>query len=101
MINLKNIRFEVIDDSGRAYSKYGVDVELSVQDSGRTLKLFVTENQVQSEQMIQEMAQGFAEFVQKERLVNCDFCNHHPTYKCCPKEDGTCDMFVSITEENK
>lgn len=39
-------RFEVIDDTGRAYVKgsiYGtpVSVELSLQDDGRTLKVFV------------------------------------------------------------
>lgn len=43
-------RFEVIDDTGRAYVKgsiYGspVKVELSYQDDGRTLKVFVTELQ--------------------------------------------------------
>lgn len=41
-------RLEVIDDSGRAYVKgsiYGtpVSVELSFQDDGRTLKIFVTQ----------------------------------------------------------
>lgn len=41
-------RFEVIDDSGRAYVKgsiYGspVKVELSYQDDGKTLKVFVTD----------------------------------------------------------
>jgi len=40
-------RLEVIDETGRAYVKgsiYGspVSVELSVQDDGRTLKVFVT-----------------------------------------------------------
>jgi hypothetical protein len=40
-------RFEVIDDTGRAYVKgsiYGtpVKVELSYQDDGRTLKVFVS-----------------------------------------------------------
>ena len=41
-------RLEVIDDTGRAYVKgsiYGtpVKVELSYQDDGRTLKVFVTD----------------------------------------------------------
>lgn len=40
-------RIEVIDETGRVYIKgsiYGapVSVELSVQDDGRTLKIFVT-----------------------------------------------------------
>ena len=41
-------RFEVIDDTGRAYVKgniYGspVSIELSYQDDGKTLKVFVSE----------------------------------------------------------
>lgn len=36
-------RIEVIDQNGRAYSQWGVQtVELSYQDDGRTLKVFVT-----------------------------------------------------------
>ena len=43
-------RFEVIDESGRAYVKgsiYGtpVSVDLSYQDDGKTLKVFVKERQ--------------------------------------------------------
>lgn len=41
-------RFEVIDETGRAYVRSdvliggpGVDVEMSLQDQGRTLKIFV------------------------------------------------------------
>jgi hypothetical protein len=34
-------RFEVIDKDGRAYVRHGVSVELSFQDDGRTLKIFV------------------------------------------------------------
>ena len=46
-------RFEVIDDTGRAYVKgsiYGspVKVELSYQDDGRTLKVFVEPRKEQS-----------------------------------------------------
>lgn len=45
-------RFEVIDETGRAYVKgsiYGspVKVELSVQDDGRTLKVFVDKREVE------------------------------------------------------
>lgn len=36
-------RFEVIDQTGRAYVRYGVEIELSYQDDGRTLKVFVRE----------------------------------------------------------
>jgi hypothetical protein len=34
-------RFEVIDKDGRAYVRHGVSLELSLQDDGRTLKVFV------------------------------------------------------------
>ena len=34
-------RFEVIDETGRAYVAEGVSIELSYQDQGRTLKAFV------------------------------------------------------------
>ena len=34
-------RFEVIDENGRAYTDYYCNVELSYQDDGRTLKVFI------------------------------------------------------------
>ena len=34
-------RFEVIDETGRAYVKYNNSFELSYQDDGKTLKVFV------------------------------------------------------------
>lgn len=37
-------RFEVIDRTGRAYVRYGVSIELSYQDEGRTLKVFVEDS---------------------------------------------------------
>ncbi len=36
-------RFEVIADGGRAITKYDQHVELSLQDEGRTLKVFLTD----------------------------------------------------------
>lgn len=39
-------RFEVIDKTGRAYTKRGVQVELSLQDEGRTLKVFIYEPKI-------------------------------------------------------
>ena len=36
-----NMRFEVIDSEWRAYVKYGVDLDFSIQDNGKTLKIFV------------------------------------------------------------
>lgn len=35
-------RFEVIDENGRSYVKYDCNVELSYQDDGKTLKIFIT-----------------------------------------------------------
>ena len=35
-------RLEVIDENGRSYVKYNIsDIEFSVQDDGRTLKIFL------------------------------------------------------------
>lgn len=34
-------RFEVIDENGRAYTDHYCKVELSYQDDGRTLKVFI------------------------------------------------------------
>lgn len=40
--NLADVtRVEVIDETGRAYTRWRVSVELSTQDQGRTLKMFV------------------------------------------------------------
>lgn len=35
-------RIEVIDDHGRVYTKWRASIQLSIQDQGRTLKIFVT-----------------------------------------------------------
>ena len=34
-------RFEVIDENGRVYTRHNCKVELSYQDDGRTLKVFL------------------------------------------------------------
>lgn len=34
-------RVEIIDENGRSYVNYNVEVELSYQDSAQTLKLFL------------------------------------------------------------
>ena len=34
-------RFEVIDENGRVYTKWNCKIELSYQDEGRTLKVFI------------------------------------------------------------
>ena len=38
----KVTRVEVIDENGRVYTKWNCYVELSYQDDGKTLKLFVS-----------------------------------------------------------
>ena len=40
----KVTRFEVIDETGRVIVKHGVSVELSYQDDGKTLKVFLKDN---------------------------------------------------------
>lgn len=42
----KVTRIEVIDETGRAYVRYGVRVELDLQDEGRTLKVLVKPEEV-------------------------------------------------------
>jgi hypothetical protein len=46
-------RFEVIDHTwekeGRIVVKYGVDVEVSIQDDGKTMKIFLTDKVTNSE----------------------------------------------------
>lgn len=37
----KITRVEVIDENGRAYTKHNCKIELSYQDDGRTLKVFI------------------------------------------------------------
>jgi hypothetical protein len=45
----KVTRFEVIDDTwagtGRVFAHYGCSVELSYQDDGKTLKVFLTDKE--------------------------------------------------------
>ena len=39
----KITRFEVIDKTGRAYVKWDCKIKKSIQDNGKTLKIFVEE----------------------------------------------------------
>jgi SHS2 domain-containing protein len=41
--NVKVTRFEVIDESGRVCTRHNCKVELSYQDDGKTLKVFLNE----------------------------------------------------------
>jgi len=43
--NFKSVtRVEVIDETGRAYARFDVNVTFDLQDDNRTLKLFVSPN---------------------------------------------------------
>lgn len=38
-------RLEIIDESGRVYSRWDIDrLEVSIQDDGKTVKMFVNKN---------------------------------------------------------
>ena len=41
----KITRLEVIDEKSRKYVKWNCKIKLSVQDNGRTLKIFVSEGE--------------------------------------------------------
>ncbi len=42
---MKVTRFVLVNDNGRVYDQYVETIELSYQDDGKTLKVFVTEKQ--------------------------------------------------------
>ena len=44
--NVKVTRFEVIDESGRVYTKRKCKVELSYQDDDTTLKVFIKQTRL-------------------------------------------------------
>lgn len=45
MQRLNVTRLEIIDENGRVYSRWDIDrLEVSVQDDGRTIKMFVNRN---------------------------------------------------------
>jgi hypothetical protein len=47
---LKNItRLEIIDDTGRAYVTHNIKITLSIQDEGRTLKIFTDEKGIEDD----------------------------------------------------
>lgn len=47
----KITRFEVIDETGRALTRWNVSVMLSLQDDGRTLKVFIGPREVPVEEI--------------------------------------------------
>lgn len=56
----KVTRFEVIEvgEGARAYVRYGVKVEMSLQDEGRTLKAFVTPRRSRAHSQIKNPITG-------------------------------------------
>lgn len=52
--NSKVTRFEVIDDNGRVYTTKDCKVELSYQDDGRTLKVFINSLKKQDNEQLCE-----------------------------------------------
>lgn len=38
---IDSVRFELIDETGRVYVRYGVGIDMEWQDDGQTLKVFV------------------------------------------------------------
>jgi hypothetical protein len=62
-------RFEVIDETGRIYVKYGVEVELSYQDDGRTLKVFVrSKGEAAEKQVRAEIVAGLVDFLTQRKV---------------------------------
>lgn len=45
----KTTRFEVINETGRVLTRWGVKVKLSYQDDGRTLKVFLSQRDGKSQ----------------------------------------------------
>lgn len=59
-------RLEVIDGEGRSYVNYGVgNIEFSLQDEGRTLKIFITQSSGKDE-MSEEHETGLLTFFEQE-----------------------------------
>ena len=56
-------RFEVIGPNGREVTSYGVqDITLSIQDDGKTLKIFYTVDEDLAEKVQGDMSQGLNDF---------------------------------------
>lgn len=61
-------RIEVIDETGRVYVKYGAAVELSYQDDGRTLKVFVRSRGAEAEDKVRkQIGEGLQQFIKATR----------------------------------
>ena len=58
MKSFKNIRFEVIDETGRRYVRYCVNIDFSIQDNGQTLKVFVTKVDPSTRELANEESKG-------------------------------------------
>jgi len=80
MKELKKItRLEVIDEFGnRKYSKWHCKVKQSIQDNGRTLKLFVYYDEEERREFKTEYEDDVNIFKKQMKLKNIDI--HHETY---------------------
>lgn len=56
----KVTRFEVIDQTGRALTRYGVSVKVALQDDGRTLKVFLGDSPVSADKVEAQIRDGLA-----------------------------------------
>lgn len=66
IMNLKKItRVVVVDENGVVCEKIGYDVEFSLQDNDKTLKIFLTPNEKKYKKTIKEMREGLGDFFQK------------------------------------
>jgi hypothetical protein len=69
MTNIKNYnnvsRLEIIDDKGRSYVKLGVTgMTFDLQDQGKTLKIFVSNDADQEKKLRNEILDGLTKFSQ-------------------------------------
>lgn len=66
MLNYDNVnRLEIIDDKGRSYVKLGVTgMTFDLQDQGKTLKIFVTNDAEQEKKLRNEILDELTKFSQ-------------------------------------
>jgi hypothetical protein len=73
----KVTRLTVVDDTGRAYEKFGVALRFAVQDDGKTLKVFATERSPEEQaQTKAEVHAGWVEFFTNMGVPPCT-CPQH------------------------
>lgn len=100
----KCTRVEVIDENGRSYVNWNEDnrVELSVQDDGKTLKVFITKRKLES-MMEEERSEFFIDdkieaFID-ELLVQLKRLEEKEMYEACTKYEELIDSFKTKNVE--